>query len=317
LVGLLLVVAVAVMGWFLTCGAWKLEQEVARVGPLEDREFAHLTVVTAGTGGRFENPDRRGPITAIGFGARIVLVDAGRAVADALRLSTIPVSQPDTLYLTNLLPHNTVGLDNLLLMQWLNGRERPLRVVGPAGTRKLTDLLLQAHQTGIAGRAGGLGTAGEPPQFEVTEISGGWSEDVDGLSIRAEAMPGGPIEALGYRFTAEGRSVVVSGTGWAPEALVELSRDADALVHEAAFVPTPEIAEEMGMEEDAALLLREAAEHTSIQDIGGLAQRAGVRTLVLVRMRPPPLYDIQITSVVDDTFDGRIVIAVDGTEFIP
>lgn len=317
LVGLLLVVAVAVVGWFLTCGAWRLEQEVARVGPLDDRNFTRLTVVTAGTGGRFENPVRRGPVTAIGFGSRIVLVDAGRAIAAALRLSAIPVSQPDTVYLTNLLPQNTIGLDNLLLTQWINGRERPLRVVGPAGTRALTEHLLKAHQSGITGRAGGLGTAGVTPNFEVSEISGGWSEQVDGLSVRAEALPGGPIEALGYRFSAGGRSVVVAGTGWSPDALVELSRDADMLVHEAVFVPTPQIAEEMGMDEDAGLLLREAAEHTSIADVGGLAQRAGVRTLVLVRMRPPPIYDVQVTSIVDDDFDGRIVIAIDGTELTP
>lgn len=317
LVGLLLVAAVAVVGWFLTCGAWRLEQEVARVGPLEDRKFARLTVVTAGTGGRFENPERRGPVTAIGFGSLIVLVDAGRAVADALRLATIPVSQPDAVYLTNLLPHNTIGLDNLLLTQWINGRERPLRVIGPAGTRALTEHLLRAHQPGIAALAGGLGTAGETPSFDVSEISGGWSEQVDGLLVRAEALSGGPIEALGYRFSAGERSVVVSGTGWAPDELVELSRGADMLVHEAVFVPTPEIAQEMGMDEDAELLIREAAEHTSIADIGGLAQRAGVKTLVLVRMRPPPIYDVQVTSIIDDEFDGRIVIAIDGTELIP
>lgn len=317
LVGLLIVVAVAVAGWILTCGAWRLEQEVARVGPLDDRTFARLTVVTAGSGGRFENPERRGPVTAIGFGSRVVLVDAGRAVPDALRLSTIPVSQPDTVYLTNLLPQNTIGLDDLLLTQWINGREQPLRLVGPKGTRALAENLLRAHQAGIDGRTGGLGTAGGPPRFDVTEISGGWSEQVGELSVRAEALPGGPIEALGYRFSANGQSVVVSGTGWAPDALVELARGADALVHEAAFVPTPQIAEEMGMEEDPQLLLREAFEHTAIEDVGGLAQRAGVRTLILVRMRPPPIYDLQITSIVDDDFDGRIVIAVDGTEVIP
>ena len=36
--------------------------------------------------------------------------------------------------LSSLLPENTVGLDDLLLTGWLDGREAPLRVVGPAGT---------------------------------------------------------------------------------------------------------------------------------------------------------------------------------------
>jgi ribonuclease BN (tRNA processing enzyme) len=65
------------------------------------------------------------------------------------------------------------------------------------------------------------------------------------------------------------------------------------------------------------LLLRAAREHTAIDAVGALAQQAGVETLVLVRMRPPPVYDLQITSVVDDDFDGRIVIAEDGDEITP
>jgi ribonuclease BN (tRNA processing enzyme) len=89
------------------------------------------------------------------------------------------------------------------------------------------------------------------------------------------------------------------------------------LAHEAVFVPTPELAEQAGMQQDALGLMREAAEHTSIEAVGKLAARAGVQTLVLVRLRPPPVYDIQITGIVDDDFSGRIVIASDGSELVP
>ena len=64
-------------------------------------------------------------------------------------------------------------------------------------------------------------------------------------------------------------------------------------------------------------LRREAAFHTGIDEVGGLARRAGVETLVLVRLRPPPVYDIQLTSVIADEFPGRIVIADDGDEITP
>ena len=42
-----------------------------------------------------------------------------------------------------------------------------------------------------------------------------------------------------------------------------------------------------------------------------------METLVLVRLRPPPVYDVQITGLVDDDFSGRIVIADDGDEITP
>jgi hypothetical protein len=79
-VALLLVASVAGLGWVLTYGAWQLEREVALVGPLDARKFARLTVITAGTGGAYENPERRGPAIAVGLGDRTVLVDAGTEV---------------------------------------------------------------------------------------------------------------------------------------------------------------------------------------------------------------------------------------------
>jgi ribonuclease BN (tRNA processing enzyme) len=317
LFSLFFVAAVAAAGWALTCGAWQLEQQVDRVGPLDPRSFARLTVITAGTGGVYENPDRRGPVTAVGIGEQIVLVDAGRAAADALRLSLIPVAQPDTIYLTSLLPENTVGLDDLLILSWIGGRDEPLRVVGPTGTRALTEALVAAHRRGIEARAGGLGIRSAEPRFDVVEIGDGWSEQVGELSVRVVALPGGPIEALAYRFEGRDRSAVISGTGWAAAELIEFARGANLLTHEAVYVPTPELAEQVGFEADPARLRREADEHTAIDAVGALARASGVDTLVLVRLRPPPVYDLQITGVVNDEFDGRIVIASDGDEITP
>jgi ribonuclease BN (tRNA processing enzyme) len=130
-------------------------------------------------------------------------------------------------------------------------------------------------------------------------------------------MPGGPLPALGWRFEADGRSAVVGGMGWAPDALVALARGADVLGHEAVYVPSPQIAREAGLDVSPEELARQARLHTSIEAVGALAQRAGVATLVLVRLRPPPVYSIQITSEVDDSFQGRIVVADDGDEIRP
>ena len=57
--------------------------------------------------------------------------------------------------------------------------------------------------------------------------------------------------------------------------------------------------------------------HTSVEAVGGLARRAGVETLVLVRLRPPPVYSLQLTGVVGRTFDGRVVVAEDGDRITP
>ncbi len=316
-VGLLLVLGVVVASWLLTCAAWRAERVMAGVVPLDPRDFPGLTVVTLGTGGAYENPDRRGPCTAIALGGRVVLVDAGRGVAEALRAASIPVAQPDTVYLTSLLAENTVGLDDLLLTGWLGGREQPLRLVGPRGTGALATALEASHRAGISARVAALGLPEAAARFEVFEVAGGWAGKAGELSVRAGALPGGPLAALAWRFETGGRSVVVAGTGWAPDPLIAFAREANVLVHEAVFVPTPELAEEIGLAVEPERLRREAALHTSIDDVGGLATRASVETLVLVRLRPPPVYDVQITGVVDDHFSGRIVIADDGDEITP
>jgi ribonuclease BN (tRNA processing enzyme) len=308
---------VAIFSWLMTYGAWQYQQVAAGVVPIEQRSYPRLTLIAVGTGGAYENPARGGPATAVAVGSRILLVDAGRSVAEGLRNATISVSQPDTVLLTNLLPENTEGLDDLLLTGWLEGREAPLRLVGPPGTRGLGEGILASHERGIRARVAALGLPPEGARFDIREIGDGWTDEAEGLRVRAGALPGGPLEALAYRFESGGRSAVVAGTGWAPEALIAFARGADALVHEAAFIPDPETAAEIGVEEDPDRLRREIALHTRLEEVGGLAQRAGVRSLVLVRLRPPPVYDIQITSEVNDSFDGAIVIPDDGDEITP
>jgi ribonuclease BN (tRNA processing enzyme) len=315
-VGLLLALAVGITGWFLTCAAWRFDEVSAGVMPLDPREFESFTLVTAGTGGAHENHRRRGPSSAVGLGSSVVLVDAGRAVAEGLRQAKIPVSQPDTLLLTNLLPENTLGLDDLLVQGWIDGRRKPLRLLGPKGTAELAHAVEASAQRGVEGWERALGI-GSPPRFDAREIGDGWSEDLSGIRVRAGALPGGPTPALAYRFEAAGRSAVISGTGWGAEALTDFARGANLLVHQAVMVPTPEQASELGIDEDPQRLRREAAIHTSFEQVGEIARRAGVGTLLLVRLRPPPVYEIQVTMQVDDEFDGRIHVPDDGDEWRP
>jgi len=258
LFGLFLALCLIAAGIAGSCVLWRAAEIGELVRPLEHRAFPRLTVVTVGTGGSYENPERRGPCTAIGWGHRIFLVDAGRGVAEGLRLSKIPVSQPATVLLTNLMPQNTQGLDDLIFTGWLAN-----------------------------------------------------------LTISAGALPGGSLPALAYRFKGLHRSVVVSGTGWAPDALVEFAMGADMLVHEAVYIPTPEDIENAGVIADPKRLRLEAALHTSLLDVGELAGRARVKTLVLVRMRPPPFFDLQLKHLIDDHFDGTISFPEDGDELTP
>jgi len=317
IVGLLIVLAVVIASWALTWAAGRYDNVTAGFLPLEPRSFERLTVLTLGTGSATEDHNRRGPATALAVDDTLVLVDAGRGVAESLRAARVPSSQPGTVLLTNLLPENTVGLDDLLAMGWNSGRREPLRLVGPPGTAALARAVEESALPGIEARARGLGLDTGDIGFTVVEIGDGWRARLGPLEVWAGALPGGPTPAFAYRFSWNGRSAVVAGTGWNPDALVALADGANLLVHEAVFVPTPEMVEELALEADPELLRHEAALHTTLDAVGELAHRAGVGTLVLVRLRPPPVFALQTTSVVDDSYDGRIAVAADADEFTP
>jgi ribonuclease Z len=219
--------------------------------------------------------------------------------------------------LTNLLPENTVGLDDLLAAAWRNGRREPLRLYGPPGTAAMAEATVAAIAPGAVARAEAFGDDPTPPAFTVREFTSEGRDTLGELAFSAAALPGGPVPALAWRIEARGRSAVVSGTGWGAEALEAFAKGAQLLVHDAAYVPTPQEAAEHGLEEAPERLRREAAFFTHLDEVGAVARRAGVGSLVLVRLRPPPVYDLQITMRVDDQFDGRISVAQDGDEFIP
>jgi len=308
---IVVVLAVTLLGWATTLLTARFRDMAENLRWLEPREFAGLAVVTVGTGTAYENPERLGPATLVGTGTRAVLVDAGRGVAEALRKAQVPLTQPDTVFLTRLSPENTVGLDDLLLTGWLAPRETPVRLVGPPGTRALAEGLHAAHAAAVTARGEHLVLPEAGARFEVLEIADGWEAASGPLRVRAVALGGGPVPGLAYRFEAGGRSVVVGTAGWDPEALLGLAAGADVLVHDAFWGRSLERAIEAGAD-DPERLRREAAPLTKLEEVGGLAARAGVKTLVLTRLRPPPLYDFMFGRVVAEDFDGRLVVAEDG-----
>jgi ribonuclease BN (tRNA processing enzyme) len=317
LIGLGIAFLVAVASWVLTCAAWRFDKVAAGVVPLDPRGFERMTLLTLGTAGAYEDPNRRGPVLALGLAEDVVLIDAGRGTAEALRAAKIPVSQPGVVLLTSLMPENAAGLDDLLAAAELAGRSEPLRVVGPPGTRALAESLNAAVEPGMRARRAALGVAGDPPRLAGEEVGAGFALERGAMKLTVGELPGGPLPALAWRAEWRGRVALVSSAGWDADALVAFGRGAHLLVHEAAMVPTPEQAAELGLDEDPDRLRREGALHASFASVGEIAQRVGAETLVLVRLRPPPVYHFQVTSAVDDTFAGRIAVAEDGDELTP
>jgi len=313
-----IVFGILLLAWLGAGVLWRAAEMSEIVAPIDRQAYNELSVITVGTGNEYENPERRGPSTAIGLGHTIVLVDAGRGVAEGLRTAKIPLDQPSVVFLTNLLPLNTMGLDDLLLTGWLTPRTAPLRVVGPAGTRALIEGLEKAHAAGRDALRPALGLPADGGRFEVVEVGNGYDEEIDGLRIEARSLPGGPLPTLAWRFSNGGQRVVISGSGWGPDVLASFAGGANALVHEAAYLPTLAELEGTGADiPNPERLELEAKLHTSIEDVGDIATDAQVDRLILVRLRPPPFFNLQVESIVANDFSGTIIVADDGDVVFP
>jgi ribonuclease BN (tRNA processing enzyme) len=300
---------------FLLWAIWHYQNAARNIAWLEDQHFDTLSLVTVGTGNAYENPSRLGPVSAVGLGSRIALVDAGRGVAEALRRCEIRPSQPDTVLLTSLLPENIVGIDDLLATGWRDGRTKPLRLLGPPGTRALAAAILaaQAPARRALGTAAGLPEAGA--RLDVVEVRDGYEETRDdGLVLRAASMGTRPLPSLAWRMESDDLSLVVAGSGADPDALATFARGAELLAVEGFLREAIEMAIRTGASDPDALR-READLHLDTAQAGTVASRADVPLLVLTRLQPPPLFDEQIRTSVGSHYSGRVAVADDCDSF--
>lgn len=310
-------VAVVAAMWAFAFLSKHFEKVAAGVAALPPAEFERLTLLALGTGGTFENHWRRGPALAVGLGNDVVLVDAGRGVAEALRAAAVPMEQPRVLLLSSLAAENVLGLDDLWLTGWLRGREAPLVVWGPPGTQALVDGLARALAAQADAQAAAFSLAPAGRAIEVHEVAAETRLSAGSLAVRGEPLAGGPLPALAWRVGGGGFEVAVTlGSGDA-RALVAAAEGADFWVTEAVYGASLERAREARAEGIDALL-REAAAHPKLEDLGALAAEARARSVVLVRLRPPPPFASQYEDVLEEGgFRGRVHVPADGDRLTP
>jgi len=124
--------------------------------------------------------------------------------------------------------------------------------------------------------------------------------------------------SFAYRFDTAKASIVISGDTTYSENLISLARGADVLVHEVMHLPSLE--KLLGTEPNA-LRLKEhlLASHTSCEQLGKLATKAGVKKLVLSHFVPggfPYLEDQVWYDAVREHYDGEIIVGHDLLEVL-
>jgi ribonuclease Z len=256
-----------------------------------------LDLVFLGTSASAPTAARGTAATLIRRGGDRLLVDCGEGTQRQLLRSDVGLVDLEHVFLTHLHADHVLGLPGMLKTFGLRGRDVPITVYGPRGTRALLGALgvvvgrvaypLQvvelgpgesvgledyrietfavAHGTTAVGYA--LREDERPGRFDVSaaEALGVPSGPLRGALQRGEAvtLPDGrdvrPADVLGA--PRRGRTVVITGDTAAAASVVEAAAGADVLVHEATFLAEERArAKETGHSTaaEAALVAREA-----------------------------------------------------------
>lgn len=216
-----------------------------------------IKVTLLGTGTPYPEPKRFGSAILVEAGGEKLLFDCGRGAVLRLSQADVPLRDIDALFLTHLHSDHVVGIPDLWLSGWFLGRDRPLRVWGPPGTREMTQHLFRAYTFDVRIRE-------RPPdslpskgaEFVTTEVEQGPVYIRGHLRVSAFLVEHGHVKpAFGYRVDYLGHSLVISGDTKFSQNLVDFSRGVDCLIH-AAWAPsskntTPELQRSIASAEDA------------------------------------------------------------------
>jgi ribonuclease Z len=262
-----------------------------------------LSVVFLGTGGSVPTARRATACLMIRRGGERLLFDCGEGAQRQMHRSTGLV-QLDEIYLTHYHADHYLGLPGLLKTYDLQGRERPLRIIGPPGLADLFktlrrimgkvrygvelveldegetvghgDFEIQGFPVRHQVRAYGYALVEEdrPGRFdpEAATRLGVQPGPAFGALQRGQEVPGAngivcPADVMGD--ARSGRRVVITGDSAPCEQTAVAAHDADLLVHDGSFA-----AEEVDRAAETG--------HSTVGEAAALANEAGVKMLALV-----------------------------------
>ena len=251
--------------------------------------------------------------------AAAYVVDCGLGVTNQFARTGVPFTAVRSIFITHHHADHNVEYGPLLVVGWIQGLKNGVSAYGPPPLQAMTDDIMRAYKQTIDFWAEDFHM--KPLRdVEVKEISaaGPVMQD-DNVRVSAIVVEHPPVKpALGYRFDFKDRSIAFSGDTAPLEAVAKMAKGCDVLVHELMYLPAVEkyikgqIAKGRPVKFEA-FMEHMKADHTPSEDVGRIAQEAGVKTLVLSHLTPA------IDSITDETwrepvakyFKGEIIVGKD------
>ena len=279
------------------------------------RAKSRSRLILLGTaGGPSPKVDRSAPANAIVIGDDIYIIDCGNGVARQMALAGLDLGKIRDVFITHQHSDHNADYGNLLLLAWATDLHTRVDTYGPPPLKRMTELFLQMNDYDIGIRIKDEGRPPLAPLIVPHEITQGGPVMRDANVKVTAALVEHPLvkPAFAYRFDCHDRSIVFSGDTRPSENLVELARGADILVHEVIDLQAIGVLEKE-LTHAKRLHQHLLAAHTPMSEVGQIATRAGVKTLVLNHFVPgtPPIPDQVWYDAVKPHFKGRLIIGHD------
>jgi ribonuclease BN (tRNA processing enzyme) len=251
-------------------------------------------------------------------GAAYVL-DCGMGVTNQYARTGIPFSALKSIFITHHHADHNIEYGPLLIVGWIQGMHLDVRAFGPPPLKQMTEDFMRAYKTTVDFWAEDLKM--QPlASVAVQEVSaaGPVTQD-DNVKVSAIIVEHPPVKpALGYRFDFKDRSIAFSGDTVPLEAVATMAKGADVLVHEAMYMPALEkyLRDQIAKGRPVKFepyMAHMKADHTRVEDVGRIAQEAGVKTLVLSHLTPAldSITDAMWRAPAAKYFKGEIIVGKD------
>lgn len=269
-------------------------------------------LILLGTGTPETSPDRASAALVVRHGTTVLQFDAGRAAVLRLAQAGIDVTDVDALFISHRHSDHVTSVNDLALAHWFEltrlSVARPLPIYAPRGdAASVIRRLLDAFEEEV-----GEAAPDQRPSdvlARIVEFEHGdeprvvW--DGDGVRVSAVSVPHGPA-AVAFRIDTADGAIVYSGDTPVCESVERLSRGSTVLVHE---VFRAEIFK------DTAVRQRGLGVHAGAVELGAMAQRAGVPTLILTHYLPVPREQRHLDGFAGDVrkggYSGDLVLGSD------
>jgi len=297
-----------------------------------------VRLITLGTtAGPLPRKDRAQSSNALIVNGTPYVIDAGDGVARRLVQAGIDFTKIGRVFITHNHGDHTMGIPNLISVEWQYARREPIVFYGPPGTEETIKAALVFANVDAAIRLSETQVTPIEKIVEAHNVGTGQIYQDSNITVTAventhfqfkEGSPAyGKFKSYAYRFQTGDKSIVFTGDTGPSEAVTNLAKGADILVSEALSLDEIKARlekagqwQKMTDTERKGWYMHMNEEHMTPDDVGKMAAAAGVKTLVMSHLsasgRDNDDYARFVTAA-SKFYSGRIVVAKDLMEVLP